>query len=67
MSNRFNIVPYKRYREDFEELSLLGEGGCGKVFKVRNKVDGNVYCVKVVKLSRKNKQENKEIAREVDI
>ena len=43
------------YKEDFEEISLLGEGGCGKVFKVKNKVDGNVYCVKVVKLSRKNK------------
>ena len=63
----FPIVPYARYMQDFEELSLLGEGGCGKVFKVRNRYDSNIYCVKMVKLSKKNKQENKAIKREVDI
>jgi serine/threonine protein kinase len=63
----FPIVPYDRYFQDFEELSLLGEGGCGKVFKVRNRVDNNIYCIKMVKLSKKNKQANKFIKREVDI
>ena len=46
---------------------MLGEGGGGKVFKVRNLLDNNVYCIKMVKLSKKNKQENKIYKREVDI
>jgi len=46
---------------------LLGEGGGGKVFLVRNRVDSNMYCIKMVKLSSKNKQENKILKRELDI
>ena len=62
----FPIVPYKRYKEDFEELKLLGEGGGGRVYQVRNRVDGNIYCVKMVKMSRKNRQENQALKKEVD-
>ena len=63
----FPIVTYDRYNQDFESIKLIGEGGCGKVFLVRNKLDNNIYCVKMVKLSKKNKQENKVLKREVDI
>lgn len=50
----FPIVPYDRYKQDFEELEVLGQGGGGKVYKVLNRADRNIYCIKVVKLSRKN-------------
>lgn len=60
-------MPYDRYQQDFEELCVLGQGGGGKVYKVRNRADRNIYCIKIVKLSKRNQQENKKIKREVDI
>eukprot|EP00002_Diphylleia_rotans_P003055 TRINITY_DN1204_c0_g1_i1.p1 TRINITY_DN1204_c0_g1~~TRINITY_DN1204_c0_g1_i1.p1 ORF type:complete len:504 (+),score=84.74 TRINITY_DN1204_c0_g1_i1:57-1568(+) len=42
-----------RYSADFEELELLGEGGFGVVYKVKNKLDGGLYAVKMIRLSPK--------------
>ena len=36
--------------EDFEILKKLGEGGFGKVFKVRSKINNKVYAMKMVDL-----------------
>lgn len=43
---------FSRYHIDFEELSLLGEGGFGKVFKCRNKLDNKLYAIKKIKFGR---------------
>ena len=57
---------YSRYRSDFEELQLLGRGGFGEVFKVRNRVDKLLYAVKRIRLKRRgNGSVNKRILREV--
>lgn len=54
-----------RYYTDFIELEKIGEGGFGHVWKARHKLDGNIYAIKKVKLSKNNSEENKRIKREV--
>ncbi|TFK91310.1 Serine/threonine-protein kinase [Polyporus arcularius HHB13444] len=39
-----------RWKEDWEELEILGRGGFGQVVKARNKIDNRIYAVKKVKL-----------------
>ncbi|KAJ1789595.1 hypothetical protein LPJ59_005315, partial [Coemansia sp. RSA 2399] len=39
-----------RYHDDFIQLRCLGKGGFGKVFEVRNKLDGRRYAVKQIKI-----------------
>ncbi|TDL16229.1 Serine/threonine-protein kinase [Rickenella mellea] len=53
-----------RWKEDWEELELLGRGGFGSVLKARNKLDNRVYAVKKVKL--RATQSNTKIFREVN-
>ena len=40
-----------RYSYEFEEISRLGRGGFGAVYKVWNKIDNNYYAIKKVKLN----------------
>ena len=55
-----------RYAIDFVELEKIGEGGFGKVYKARHKIDGNIYAIKKIKLdSKPNSEENRRIRREV--
>ncbi|KAK0529452.1 eukaryotic translation initiation factor 2-alpha kinase [Tilletia horrida] len=42
---------YSRYRADFEEVKFLGKGAFGSVVKARNRLDGNFYAIKRIKLS----------------
>eukprot|EP01138_Halocafeteria_seosinensis_P012644 gb/GECG01012919.1/.p1 GENE.gb/GECG01012919.1/~~gb/GECG01012919.1/.p1 ORF type:complete len:1513 (+),score=256.97 gb/GECG01012919.1/:1-4539(+) len=53
-----------RFETDFEEIACLGEGGFGKVLKVRNRLDGMFYAIKVIKLE-KESMLNKKMLREV--
>ena len=46
-----------RYRQDFDEINLLGKGGFGSVIKVKNKLDGRLYAVKSIRVG-KEKQES---------
>ncbi|KAF7299301.1 hypothetical protein MIND_00879100 [Mycena indigotica] len=53
-----------RWKEDWEELELLGKGAFGSVVKARNKIDSRIYAVKKVRL-RTGHNDNK-IFREVN-
>jgi serine/threonine protein kinase len=59
------VEQVSRYYTDFIELEKIGEGGFGHVWKARHKLDGNIYAIKKVKLSKNNSEENKRIKREV--
>ena len=64
------IVPinqFSRYKLDFEELEKIGEGGAGRVFLARHKIDKNIYAIKKVRLYRRDKDENERIKREVTV
>jgi serine/threonine protein kinase len=39
---------HSRYLQEFEELSLVGTGAFGHVFKVRNRIDSLLYAVKKI-------------------
>jgi serine/threonine protein kinase len=43
-----------RFETDFDMLELLGRGGFGAVVKVRQRLDGRIYAVKIVPLHRKD-------------
>ena len=42
------ILENGRFNKLFEQLEVLGEGGFGKVYKVQNKVDDQIYAVKTL-------------------
>lgn len=46
-----------RYRQDFEELGILGKGGYGIVYSCRHKLDGVIYAVKKVPVSESRRQQ----------
>lgn len=48
-------------------MSKIGEGGAGRVFKARHKIDRNIYAIKKVRLYRTNEEENERIKREVTV
>src|SRR6266576_3530167 len=39
-----------RWKEDWEELELLGKGAFGSVVKAQNKIDNRTYAVKKIRL-----------------
>ncbi|EGN94241.1 hypothetical protein SERLA73DRAFT_126224 [Serpula lacrymans var. lacrymans S7.3] len=53
-----------RWKEDWEELELLGKGAFGSVVKARNKIDSRIYAVKKVRL--RTSQSDTKIFREVN-
>ncbi|KAJ7760657.1 kinase-like domain-containing protein [Mycena maculata] len=53
-----------RWKEDWEELELLGKGAFGSVVKARNKIDSRIYAVKKIRLS--TTQSDTKIFREVN-
>ncbi|KAK3071603.1 hypothetical protein LTR53_008340 [Teratosphaeriaceae sp. CCFEE 6253] len=45
------VLQPSRYLQDFDELAILGKGGYGIVYHVRNRLDGLEYAVKKVPVS----------------
>ncbi|KAK7057453.1 kinase-like domain-containing protein [Favolaschia claudopus] len=54
-----------RWKEDWEELELLGKGAFGSVVKARNKIDSRIYAVKKIRLNNTTHSDTK-IFREVN-
>ena len=48
--NIAQIIETGRFQSKFEMISVLGEGGFGKVYKVKYLADHNIYALKLVKL-----------------
>ncbi|KAI6125176.1 kinase-like domain-containing protein [Pisolithus croceorrhizus] len=53
-----------RWKEDWEELELLGRGAFGSVVKARNRIDNRIYAVKKIRL--RTDQSDTKIFREVN-
>lgn len=54
-----------RYHHEFVEISCLGKGAFGQVWKVRNRLDRRTYAVKKISLYQESSAESKKIRREV--
>ncbi|NWY26043.1 E2AK1 kinase, partial [Pheucticus melanocephalus] len=56
-----------RYLNEFEEVARLGSGGYGKVYKVRNKLDGQFYAIKKIKIKKATRRDCMKVLREVKV
>uniref|UniRef100_A0A480V889 Eukaryotic translation initiation factor 2-alpha kinase 1 n=1 Tax=Sus scrofa TaxID=9823 RepID=A0A480V889_PIG len=56
-----------RYLNEFEELATLGKGGYGRVYKVRNKLDGQYYAIKKILIKGATKTDCMKVLREVKV
>ncbi|XP_029432304.1 eukaryotic translation initiation factor 2-alpha kinase 1 isoform X3 [Rhinatrema bivittatum] len=56
-----------RYLNEFEEIAQLGRGGYGKVYKVRNKLDGQLYAIKRILIKKATKKDCIKVLREVKV
>ncbi|XP_062851840.1 interferon-induced, double-stranded RNA-activated protein kinase [Trichomycterus rosablanca] len=52
-----------RLEEDFESIDRIGKGGFGRVYKAKHTIEGNYYAVKIVKFTKKAKNEVKVLSR----
>lgn len=53
--------------DDFENLSLLGDGAYSTVYKVKRKSDGKIYALKKVKVGSLSEKEKENALNEVRI
>nr|XP_003227692.1 PREDICTED: eukaryotic translation initiation factor 2-alpha kinase 1 [Anolis carolinensis] len=56
-----------RYINEFDEISRLGKGGYGTVYKVRNKLDGQFYAIKKILIKKATKRDCMKVLREVKV
>ncbi|NXR97499.1 E2AK1 kinase, partial [Oxylabes madagascariensis] len=56
-----------RYLNEFEEVARLGRGGYGQVYKVRNKLDGQFYAIKKIKIKKATRRDCMKVLREVKV
>ncbi|XP_026771179.2 eukaryotic translation initiation factor 2-alpha kinase 1 isoform X1 [Pangasianodon hypophthalmus] len=56
-----------RYLSEFDEISPLGRGSYGKVFKVINKLDGQHYAVKKILIKNVTRNDCMKVIREVKV
>ncbi|NXH65728.1 E2AK1 kinase, partial [Hydrobates tethys] len=56
-----------RYLNEFDEVARLGKGGYGKVYKVRNKLDGQFYAIKKINMKKATRRDCMKVLREVKV
>ncbi|KFQ59028.1 Eukaryotic translation initiation factor 2-alpha kinase 1, partial [Pelecanus crispus] len=56
-----------RYLNEFDEVAQLGKGGYGKVYKVRNKLDGQFYAIKKINIKKATRRDCMKVLREVKV
>ncbi|XP_048349662.1 eukaryotic translation initiation factor 2-alpha kinase 1 isoform X1 [Sphaerodactylus townsendi] len=56
-----------RYINEFDEISKLGKGTYGTVYKVRNKLDGQFYAIKKILIKKATKTDCMKMLREVKV
>ncbi|XP_073683858.1 eukaryotic translation initiation factor 2-alpha kinase 1 [Garra rufa] len=56
-----------RYLSEFEEITTLGKGSYGKVYKVTNKLDGQEYAVKKILIKKVTRDDCMKVLREVKV
>ncbi|XP_062859250.1 eukaryotic translation initiation factor 2-alpha kinase 1 isoform X2 [Trichomycterus rosablanca] len=56
-----------RYLSEFDKISTLGKGSYGKVFKVKNKLDGQEYAVKKILIRNVTRDDCMKVLREVKV
>lgn len=56
-----------RYLNEFDEIARLGKGGYGTVYKVRNKLDGQLYAIKKNLIKKATKRDCMKVLREVKV
>ena len=44
--NNPNPTRFFRFKQDFVQLGILGQGDFGEVFKVKSRIDGLAYAIK---------------------
>jgi len=54
-----------RFKEEFQELGILGNGNFGTVLKCRNRLDGCMYAVKVTNQKFRGKADRERVLKEV--
>lgn len=65
-SNLNSSSPTSRYEQDFLQFEEVGCGGFGKVFKVKNKLDREIYAMKKIVFKKKiSHSQMKRVLREV--
>ena len=55
-----------RITQDYDILEVVGKGGFGKVYKVRNNIDRRIYAVKTIKLANESTASAVRIKREAE-
>eukprot|EP00591_Stephanopyxis_turris_P005501 CAMPEP_0195530738 /NCGR_PEP_ID=MMETSP0794_2-20130614/33768_1 /TAXON_ID=515487 /ORGANISM="Stephanopyxis turris, Strain CCMP 815" /LENGTH=439 /DNA_ID=CAMNT_0040662313 /DNA_START=194 /DNA_END=1513 /DNA_ORIENTATION=+ len=62
-------LSHARYRTDFEILRKLGQGAFGTTFKVKNRLDSQVYAMKAVRLGKgiMDAEDRSRVLREVEV
>ena len=53
--------------EEYELMNYLGEGGYGKVYKVKHKLTGQYRAMKIIKCKSSSKKHEEQIKKEIEI
>ncbi|KAB7505006.1 eIF-2-alpha kinase GCN2 [Armadillidium nasatum] len=62
-----NLKACSRFLMEYDLIEMLGKGGFGHVYKVRNKVDDRIYALKRISLYHKSEATRRKMTREVKL